>query len=315
MHAEIAVSVIVLTYNHVNFIGKALDGILMQDFTAPYEILIGDDGSTDGTRDILKKYATDNPDTIRLFLREENLGAAKNAYDLLLNARGKYLAFCEGDDYWTDQRKLSRQVDFLEENPSLIGCSHRCVLVDESGNEKDNQTLLWVWEKERFTLDDFKGVYLPGQTATILKRNIFSGQKDPYPFLYQLNKNISDRTSTLLYLTKGDFGFIPETMSAYRQVEDAGLTNKVYKNNSRRIIDELEYTIQLEDIAKTLTDKKGIFKDYYKQLYAWAVWQYLKDRTAENKNAVVMTAKHIGKGVIHPIAFLIGILKKSGKIK
>ena len=312
---EIVVSVIVLAYNHASYIQQALDSILMQKVDFPYEILIGDDGSTDGTRNILQEYAQAYPNNIRLFLREKNLGAARNAYELLIRSQGKYLAFCEGDDYWICPDKLSRQVQFLENNPTFIGCSHRCEIVDENGSRKENQQLSWVREKNCFTLDDFKGIYLPGQTATIVKRNLFRGQKNPYSFLYEANKNISDRTTTLLYLSKGPFGFIPEVMSAYRQVQNAGLTNHVYKDNPKRITHELEYTRQLEKIAQTLTNKKGIFADYYMQLYGWAVWQYLKNPTAENKTVVIDAASSIGKGLVHPVAFVLGILKKAGKIK
>lgn len=312
---ETFVSVIVLTYNHAKYIRQALDSILMQEVDFSYEVLVGDDGSTDGTRDILHEYAAQHPEHIRLFLREKNLGAARNAYELLCASNGKYLAFCEGDDYWTHPKKLSQQVSFLENNPDFVGCTHRFVLVDENSKKKEQQKLLWVREKERFTLADFKGIYLPGQTATIVKRNLFRGKTDPYPFLYTLNKNISDRTSTLLYLTKGPFGLIPEEMSAYRQVQNAGITNHIYQDNSKRIQHELEYTRQLEALAGTLTAQTGIFDDYYQQLYGWAAWQHIKHPTAHSKVLVKETAKHIGKGVIHPIAFILGILKKTGRLK
>lgn len=311
---DIVVSVIVLTYNHEKYIQQTLDSILMQRTAFKYEILIGDDASTDGTGEILRLYADKNPEVIRLFLREQNLGAARNAYELLVAAKGKYLAFCEGDDYWTDQDKLSVQVRFLEENPTFIGCSHRCEIVDRYGQKKENQQLYWVREKEMFTLADFRGIYLPGQTATIMKHNLFRGKEHPYPFLYEANKNISDRTSTLLYLSKGPFGFIPKTMSAYRQVENAGITNQIYGNNPGRIRHELEYTRCLEEIAGTLTSQKGIFADYYRQLYAWAVCQFIKHPTLENWNVVNETAGEVGIGCIHPIAFIHGMLQRMGKL-
>lgn len=309
---DIVVSVIVLAYNHERYIRQTLDSILMQQVPFRYEILVGDDCSGDNTSAILRRYAERYPDIIRAYIREENVGATKNAYDLLMKAQGKYLAFCEGDDFWTDEQKLATQVRFLEAHPEFIGCSHRCRIVDENGQPRENQTLSWVRERACFTLDDFKGIYLPGQTATIVKRNIFLDKQDSYSFLYTLNKNISDRTTTLLYLTKGPFACLPQCMSAYRQVRGAGITNQVYQSNPSRILHELEYTDQLNTLAATLTEKTGIFKAYYRQLYAWAVWQYLKQPSRENRHAVALTAQRIGAGSIHPLAFLRGMLEKIG---
>lgn len=119
------VSVCVQTFQHANYIEQCLDGILMQKINFDYEILLGDDESTDGTREICEKYAKKYQNKIRLFLhsRENNIkindrptGRFNFMYNLS-KARGKYIALCEGDDYWTDQSKLQKQVDFLENHP------------------------------------------------------------------------------------------------------------------------------------------------------------------------------------------------------
>lgn len=118
------VSVFVLTYQHVAFIEKCLDGILMQKTDFLIEIIIGEDDSTDGTREICMKYAKKHPDKIRLFLhhRENNIEVSGgpsfvfNAMYALYSSKGKYIALCEGDDYWIDPYKLQKQVDFLEAN-------------------------------------------------------------------------------------------------------------------------------------------------------------------------------------------------------
>lgn len=311
---DITVSVIVLTYNHEAYLSQALDSILMQNTDFRYEILVGNDASTDRTGEILQSYADRYPDIILPFHRPQNLGAPRNAYELLLKTRGKYLAFCEGDDFWTDPGKLARQVEFLEKNPSYIGCSHRCLIVDKNGQPKKDQRLNWVRYRDHFTIDDFRGLYLPGQTATIVKRNLFLGQEDPYPFLYRLNKNISDRTTTLLYLSKGPFACLPEVMSAYRQTGFSGITNQVYVENPDRILHELEYTEQLDRLASTLSVKPGVFAPYYKQLYAWAVWDYLKGPAPQKKDVLKKTAARIGPGCIHPYAFVHGMLQKKGII-
>lgn len=117
------VSVTVTTYQHVNYIKECLDGILMQQVDFPYEIIIGEDGSVDGTQEVCKEYAEKHPNKIRLFIRNRNLSqyigedgkvTRFNGIWNRMSARGKYIAWCEGDDYWTDPLKLQKQVDFLE---------------------------------------------------------------------------------------------------------------------------------------------------------------------------------------------------------
>ena len=118
------VSVNIITYNHEPYIAQAIEGALMQKTNFPYEVLIGEDDSSDGTREICKEYAARYPAKIRLFLNDrKNViyingrpTGRWNFVNLLRNARGQYMAICEGDDYWIDPYKLQKQVDFLEKN-------------------------------------------------------------------------------------------------------------------------------------------------------------------------------------------------------
>src|SRR5690606_19880157 len=118
------VTVCVQTFQHVSYIQECLEGILKQQTSFPFEILLGEDASTDGTREICLEYAQKHPDKIRLFLhhRENNIkigGNPSGRFNFLYNlyaAKGKYIALCEGDDYWTDPMKLQKQVDFLQKN-------------------------------------------------------------------------------------------------------------------------------------------------------------------------------------------------------
>lgn len=124
------VSICCLTYNHAPFVRKCLEGFLMQETTFPVEILIHDDASTDGTDDIIREYTAKIPDRIFPLFEEENQyskGCAQ-VMDFLnyKRARGKYIAICEGDDYWSDPFKLQKQVDFMEAHPEYSVCFHRC---------------------------------------------------------------------------------------------------------------------------------------------------------------------------------------------
>lgn len=111
------VSVLLLTYNHANSIKDAIESSVNQKANFLYEILIGDDCSTDTTLNIIKEYADKYPEKIKLISSTKNIGALKNEKRLIETSKGKYIAFLEGDDFWTDPLKLQKQVDFLESNP------------------------------------------------------------------------------------------------------------------------------------------------------------------------------------------------------
>ena len=116
---EEMISVVVVTYNQAATIGRTLDAILMQQCHVPFEIIIGEDCSTDNTRAICQTYAEQHPDIIRLFCNEHNKGIVDNYFDCLLACRGKYIADCAGDDFWTDPQKLEKEVCVMEAHPEV----------------------------------------------------------------------------------------------------------------------------------------------------------------------------------------------------
>lgn len=109
-------SVCLITYNDVKYIREAIDGVLMQKVKYSWEFIIADDCSTDGTREIVLEYKEKYPNIIKLILQENNVGPAKNFMELMSAPRSKYIAYIEGDDYWTDPHKLQRQLEYLENN-------------------------------------------------------------------------------------------------------------------------------------------------------------------------------------------------------
>lgn len=122
---EPLLSVVTITYNHAPYIRKCIEGVLMQQVNFPMEFIIADDCSTDGTRLVCEAYAAKYPNLIRLAFTERNVGAVENEQRAFISAKGKYIATCEGDDYWTDPLKLQKQVDFLESHPDFSVCFHR----------------------------------------------------------------------------------------------------------------------------------------------------------------------------------------------
>jgi glycosyltransferase involved in cell wall biosynthesis len=165
------VSICSITYNHEPYIRQCLDGFLMQKTNFKYEIIIHDDASTDGTAEIIKEYAERYPDLITPVFQTENQYSKglRGFYAKFVfpRAKGKYIALCEGDDYWTDPLKLQKQVDFLEANPDFVMCSH-CfdVLLQEAGtfeNKVEDTNL-------KYSLIDITNGTWPAQTLTVLFR-------------------------------------------------------------------------------------------------------------------------------------------------
>src|SRR4051794_11773039 len=122
-------TVAMITYNHEPFIAQALDSILMQQVSFDHEILIGEDCSTDRTREIVRAYRQRYPDKIRLQLPETNRGMMQNFVAVLAAARGDYVALLEGDDYWTAPDKLARQVAYLDAHPECAICFHDALML------------------------------------------------------------------------------------------------------------------------------------------------------------------------------------------
>lgn len=121
---NILVSVVLITYNHEKYIREAIEGILMQKTNFAFELIIGEDASIDSTREIVEEYAKKNPEIIKLLKSEKNIGMTKNYIRTLRAVTGVYIALCEGDDYWTDELKLQKQVDFMELYPQCTLCYH-----------------------------------------------------------------------------------------------------------------------------------------------------------------------------------------------
>lgn len=221
---EVDISIIVLTYCHEAYITQALDSILAQKTDLHYEILIGDDASTDATPEIICSYAEQYPQVIHPILRKENLGGNRNSYELFGLAKGKYIAVLEGDDYWLDREKLQKQWDFLESNPEYVGCCGKCLIVNKNGKPDYAQAPRFFRNQKVLTLENFLDDWnLPGQAGTMMYRNIFRNM-DPeeYAILYRANRNVGDKTLMLLLLPYGPFYCSNEVLSCYRYVTQGG---------------------------------------------------------------------------------------------
>lgn len=127
----IDISVIMVAYNGEAYIRQAMDSIVNQQFSGVFELLVADDRSTDNTAEIIREYAEKYPDIVKPIYRERNLGFSDNIYDVLVNAKGTYLAICDNDDYWIDPLKLQKQFDYFEQHPECGFICSAAQLVDE----------------------------------------------------------------------------------------------------------------------------------------------------------------------------------------
>ncbi|NIF05486.1 glycosyltransferase [Chryseobacterium sp. Tr-659] len=179
------ISVIMLTYNHAPYLRQAIEGVLSQKTDFPIELIICNDNSPDDSDTVIAEYAARFPDTIRYFKHQKNIGFVENQRFAFTQAKGKYLAYCEGDDYWTDPEKLQFQHDFLEANPEYVMVTARNLLLHQEENKltDDGKDLMYKDQSFiDFTQDSFF-VQRPTQTFTYLIRKKFMDMKwiDVYP--------------------------------------------------------------------------------------------------------------------------------------
>ena len=122
------VSVTVLSYKHAKYLPACLDSLLNQKTTFEYEVVVGEDCSNDGSKEILCHYLERYPDKLKVIFNEQNIGASRNGYNVRRLCRGKYLTGCESDDFWCDEYKLQKQVDYLETHPEIAAVGANFIL-------------------------------------------------------------------------------------------------------------------------------------------------------------------------------------------
>jgi hypothetical protein len=214
------VSVILQAYNHAPFVAQAIEGVLMQRVSFPFELIVADDASTDGTREAVLEYAASHSDRIRPVFPEANLGANEMFLRALAEARGEYVAFLEGDDYWTSPHKLARQVDALEANPGWAGCFHRAALVyGEAGHPHSNGHTIPGFGGADVGLDELVGglCFLPGP-SWMHRRSCMERLPSLEGVLW------SDWLIHIAVAQHGSLGFLDEVLAAYR-MHPSGIFN------------------------------------------------------------------------------------------
>ena len=215
MNSEIPlVSVICTTYNHGSYVKQALDGFVMQRCNFPLEVIVHDDASTDNTATIIREYTAKYP-FIRAILQTENqYSKGINIWDYLFTkeAKGKYIALCEGDDYWTDPDKLQKQVDFMETYEDVSMCFHSTDIIYENQKRVDNYLFKDLEEREYSANEILKNWTVP--TASVMFQTRFAKNiKHDQRFVF------GDIIVFLSMAQCGKIFCLGDKMSVYRRLE------------------------------------------------------------------------------------------------
>lgn len=222
--SEPLLTVCLITYNHAKYISQATESVLMQKTNFNYKLLIADDFSTDGTREIVLEYKSKYPNLIELILQEKNVGPGKNFLDLITTPKTKYIAYFEGDDYWTDPNKLQKQFDFLEANPEYG-------MVHTDADLKTEHRIIKSWHKKNnsiFTSDDYPEILFrlnPIRTVTtVARRELINKVID------EIDIPKYDLTLWLYIGINSKIHYLSESTSVYRIHKNSESNNLVFKS-------------------------------------------------------------------------------------
>ena len=280
---DISVTIASTTYNMEAFIGEAIESWLAQKTTFPFEVVISDDGSTDRTCDIIREYAVKYP-RIRL-ISTGHIGKMPNFIRSLKESRGKYVALCDGDDYWIDPYKLQKQFDFMESHPDFSECFTNSWVIDTStGERKIAKTQLWDEADTEGLLQhrDNDNVQMsPGHTSTFFFRNQYLKE---YPE-WMYGDVMTDFPLYMLMSRYGKAKFINDITSVYRHRPD-GVSSKgfsfekgarrrifVYKNVNRDFHYKYRKIINPIIADYYYSMGKRLYKTGHKVRGLWSVFQ------------------------------------------
>ena len=214
------VSICMITYNHERFISQAIESVLMQKTNFDYELVIGEDCSTDSTREILTEYQKKYPEKIKLFLNAKNEGANKNFIRIFSNCNGEYISLLEGDDFWSSPDKLQKQVEFMDSHRDCSMSFHKAALFYEESPQKMDSVIPSEQFKPFSTVEDLLETNFIPCLSVMYRRDSIPSIPEELTKFWML-----DWPLHILVAGSGKIGFINETMAKYRRHENS-ITSK-----------------------------------------------------------------------------------------
>jgi hypothetical protein len=242
------VSAVLRTYGHAPFVAQAIESVLIQQAPFPFELVIGEDCSTDGTREIVRGYAERHPDVIRAILPERNLGHGQILRQALEATRGSFVAYLDGDDYWTAATKLARQVELLETDPGCPSCFHDVSLVYDTAGLPSGSVSPGLAESS-FSLADIVAECFVPAPAMLFRREILAALPD-----WSYDSAWIDWLIHIRAAERGPLRYIPEPLAAYR-VHDGGMFSGLDR------VTQLEEDLRFyRRLAPDLPDQAGVIE-------------------------------------------------------
>lgn len=293
LRSDCAVTVYCLTYNHEKYIGKTLEGFVSQRTNFPFQVIVHDDASTDGTASVIRSYEEKYPELIKAVYQTENQYSQKKPIVRGIIApliRGKYAACCEGDDYWCDPEKLQKQYDYMESHPDCSLCVHNTLMINEDGSSS-GEWFNYCTEERDFSLDEIISARGGGLFQT---SSYFWPAKDfVVPKEFGI-KGIGDYPLAIYRASRGRVHYLPEVMSCYRigsanswvrknhadpeklraftrnMTEGLERISKVLGGGHANAVKDAEDQYLLDDLIRThgalrLVLKPGLWKAYFKR--------------------------------------------------
>lgn len=279
---SLLVSINCITYNHEEYIADAIEGFLMQKTDFDYEILIGEDCSTDRTRRIVQEYIDKYPGKIKLVTSEQNVGAGKNSKRIFELSQGKYIAECEGDDYWVDPYKLQKQVDYLEENPDCTLCFHAAKII--RAPQKITGRKIKPYNIDRISpIEDIisgGGGFCPTMSLVYPRKLLES------PPVFFTTAHVGDYPMQLFLASQGYAYYMDDCMSVYRTDVKGSWTSHLNSsaNLKEKMIEVNEGDIQILDGFNKYTKfkyHKSVEKAILEKEFAISI---IRGKTKEPKN-------------------------------
>jgi len=281
------VSVALITYNHERFIAQAIDSVLMQDTAFDFELVIGEDCSTDRTREIVLSYQRKHPGIVRPLLPEKNLGMNRNFVQTMRACRGTYIALLDGDDYWTSATKLQQQVDFLDHHPGFMTCFHDVAVVSDAEIDAQKYAHRGVTDQDVYRLKDLLQRN-PMPTCSVMFRNGFS--KD-FPESYYGLK-LGDWPLHIFNAQYGDAKYLEQELGTYR-VHGGGVWSGQNTTN------QLQSFIAMFQCLSEFLERRyrnDLKAALARQYYHLSLAHYAAHETATARRSLVQSLRHVSPG-------------------